>query len=306
MENLSMPRKIVLLMCIALMSFGLNAQRHEIGVKSGLAYLVGDIGATEYVFQSPITERMTDIDYPFFELPVTIGIMYRRNFNPYQSLRLDVGYSQVKFLDRRSDEIYRKNRGSQGINSGLDVNVLFEYNFFPVNNEQQRMLSPYIFGGLGFGIYGNRSLNVNVGFEKDASGNIVQNPDGSYPAIYSSQSRYETKMIIAVPFGIGLKYKFNYNWAVSLEAMFRPTFSDGLDYSAISSKDVDIAYSRERLQPESARSVLQQEPYTTEAKRIADEVINNVNVGNTNSKDWLNTITLGLSYSFGRPPCYCD
>ncbi|MGZ5211062.1 MAG: DUF6089 family protein [Kaistella sp.] len=24
-----------------------------------------------------------------------------------------------------------------------------------------------------------------------------------------------------------------------------------------------------------------------------------------NSKDWVNTISLGLTYSFGRPPCYC-
>ena len=22
-------------------------------------------------------------------------------------------------------------------------------------------------------------------------------------------------------------------------------------------------------------------------------------------KDWLNSVTIGISYAFGRPPCYC-
>ena len=24
-----------------------------------------------------------------------------------------------------------------------------------------------------------------------------------------------------------------------------------------------------------------------------------------NSTDWLNSLVIGVSYSFGRPPCYC-
>ncbi len=30
------------------------------------------------------------------------------------------------------------------------------------------------------------------------------------------------------------------------------------------------------------------------------------NLGNLNSKDWMNSMSLGLSYSFGGPPCYCQ
>ncbi|MFX4347614.1 DUF6089 family protein [Acinetobacter baumannii] len=29
-------------------------------------------------------------------------------------------------------------------------------------------------------------------------------------------------------------------------------------------------------------------------------------MGDQKSKDWMNTVSLGLTYSFGRPPCYCD
>ena len=72
------------------------------------------------------------------------------------------------------------------------------------------------------------------------------------------------KFGFAIPFGAGLKYKFNYNWALFGEFMFRATNSDTLDYS--------------------------------------DEY----NLGNLNSKDWMNSMSLGLSYSFGRPPCYCQ
>ncbi len=114
----------------------------------------------------------------------------------------------------------------------MKLQPIFDYNFLPVNEEQKSMLSPYIFGGIS-GLMFNTTLEGN-------------------------------KFGFAIPFGAGLKYKFNYNWALFGEFMFRATNSDTLDYS--------------------------------------DEY----NLGNLNSKDWMNSMSLGLSYSFGRPPCYCQ
>jgi hypothetical protein len=51
---------------------------------------------------------------------------------------------------------------------------------------------------------------------------------------------------------------------------------------------------------------LQTGEYLVEVKKRADDYAKNSAIGNTNSKDWVNTISLGVSYSFGRPPCYCD
>ena len=56
----------------------------------------------------------------------------------------------------------------------------------------------------------------------------------------------------------------------------------------------------------STKSLLQTEPFLTVAKQRVDDYLKSRNVGNINSKDWFNTISLGISYSFGRPPCYCQ
>ena len=51
--------------------------------------------------------------------------------------------------------------------------------------------------------------------------------------------------------------------------------------------------------------VTEQEYKDIAEARVA-KLLENRQIGNINSKDWVNTISIGLSYSFGRPPCYCD
>lgn len=112
---------------------------------------------------------------------------------------------------------------------------------------------------------------------------------------------------MAIPFGVGLKYKFNYNWALFGEFMFRPTFSDSIDYSVIDDSSVKITYNKDILADGSkSKSLLQESPYKEIAEAKAAELVKNRQVGNINSKDWVNSVSIGLSYSFGRPPCYCD
>ena len=193
----------------------------------GTSNLTGDIGKTKYI--NPLPDGNSFIKY---KLPFYGAIMYRMNFNPYQSVRFRLAYNRISFDDRYAQELYRANRGLYGTNSVYEASAIFDYNFLPVNEEQKSMLSPYIFGGIS-GLMFNTTLGGN-------------------------------KFAFAIPFGAGLKYKFNYNWALFGEFMFRATNSDTLDYS--------------------------------------DEY----NLGNLNSKDWMNSMSLGLSYSFGRPPCYCQ
>ena len=111
---------------------------------------------------------------------------------------------------------------------------------------------------------------------------------------------------MAIPFGIGLKYKFNYNWALFGEFMFRPTFSDSIDYSVIDTKNVKETFNKDIVVSGTTKSLLQESPYKEIAEARAAEILKNRQIGNINSKDWVNTVSLGLSYSFGRPPCYCE
>lgn len=223
-----MKRKTLVIIALFFINLFAHAQRHEIGIQLGTSNLTGDIGKTKYI--NPFPNSINDLaneGIPFYG-----AIMYRMNFNPYQSVRFRLAYNHIQFNDKYAQELYRASRGLYGTNSVYEASAIFDYNFLPVNEEQKSMLSPYIFGGIS-GLMFNTTLEEN-------------------------------KFGFAIPFGAGLKYKFNYNWALFGEFMFRATNSDTLDYS--------------------------------------DEY----NLGNLNSKDWMNSMSLGLSYSFGRPPCYCQ
>lgn len=223
-----MKRKTLVIIALFFINLFAHAQRHEIGIQLGTSNLTGDIGKTKYINPFPNNiNNLANEGIPFYG-----AIMYRMNFNPYQSVRFRLAYNHIQFNDKYAQELYRASRGLYGTNSVYEASAIFDYNFLPVNEEQKSMLSPYIFGGIS-GLMFNTTLEGN-------------------------------KFGFAIPFGAGLKYKFNYNWALFGEFMFRATNTDTLDYS--------------------------------------DEH----NLGNLNSKDWMNSMSLGLSYSFGRPPCYCQ
>ncbi len=273
-------------------------QRHEVGLQLGASNLVGDIGRTNYLFQKPFGDTSN------FGIPFYGGVLYRMNFNPYQTLRFNLGYSHVQFADGGAKEEYRRNRKLWGTNSIMEVDALFEYNFFPVNDEQTGMLSPYVFGGLGAMIASTPQLIVENDFRR--VNEVEQTP--LTPDDFETNIRYQSgkQMAIAVPFGVGLKYKFNYNWALFGEFMFRPTFSDSIDYSVIDDKNVKVSYNKDITVDGKNKSVLQESPYREVAEARTADILKQRQIGNTNSKDWVNSITLGLSYSFGRQPCYCN
>lgn len=290
-------RVSILLFLIAFIS--LQAQRHEIGVKMGMSNLVGDIGRTNFFLQKPFGDKISSYGIPFYG-----GVMYRMNFNPYQTLRFDFGYSHIQFADKYAKEQYRRNRNLGGTNSAIEASAIFEYYFFPVNNEQKSMLSPYVFGGLsGLLIGTNRATFVND-FKRVGATAVAPKNENDFTTTVTFESG--NKLTGAIPFGAGLKYKFNYNWALSGELLFRPTFSDAVDYSVIDKKDYRLTYNKDILQDGTNKSLLQQDPYKTVAEKRAADYLQNRSVGNVNSKDWINSITLSVTYSFGRPPCYCD
>ena len=71
-----------------------QAQRHELGIRFGASNIVGDIGKTNYILQALTTKSISK-----FGIPAYGGIIYRMNFNPYQTLRFDLGYNHVQFQD---------------------------------------------------------------------------------------------------------------------------------------------------------------------------------------------------------------
>ncbi len=298
-----MKKKSIVFFALFIGNLFVYAQRHEVGIQLGASNLVGDVGKTNYI--NPFPYNFNDIANS--GIPFYASFMYRLNFNPYQSVRFSLGYNHVQFNDKYAQELYRVKRGYYGGNSMYEASILFDYNFFPVNNEQKGLLSPYIFGGLSGIVFSSQQAVLYNDFMRNASG-MAQAPTSStdFNTTVSYTSK-KNKFSMAIPFGVGLKYKFNYNWAIFGEFMFRPTFTDGIDYSNLDGSDVKLTYNKEiPASTGSTKSLLQTDPYLTEAQKRADNYKNSTAIGNINSKDWVNTLSLGISYSFGRPPCYCD
>jgi len=297
-----MNRKLLFSLLAALGTVvSVKAQRHELGVRLGMSNLVGDIGKTNYLLQEPLDlSRASDWGVPFYG-----GLLYRFNFNPYQTIRLDLGYNQIQFSDKVAKEDYRRHRNAYGKNDVYEGSLVFEYNFFPVNNEQISMVSPYIFGGIGALVYDAPKATLNHDFRRDADG-VAQAPINELDFVTTAQYSTGTKTTVHIPFGVGLKYKFNHNWGIFAEATFRYTLTDQLDYSKILSKDVRSNYNADIKDPATNGSLLQSGAYYVVSKEREAEFTKGRNVGDTESRDWINTVSLGLTYSFGRPPCYCD
>ncbi|WP_283671232.1 DUF6089 family protein [Candidatus Ornithobacterium hominis] len=279
-------KKLFLSMLISF-SLSLQAQKHEIGGFLGATNLISDIGRTDYI--NPFPKEMSD----GYSIPIAVGLLYRLNYNPQHTLRFSLGYYNEAYNDKVAIEDYRYQRGYQFRNSIIEAAAVFEYNFFPINSEQERAYSPYIFGGIGGFLSNTPVVNVYHQFQRDALGMPIK---GGIP--FDSSIEYETKKNIgfSLPIGLGFKYKFGWNWVVSAEVGFRPTFNDNLDLSSPKDGNYHFFVENDLLKFYAENDVISRN----------NEILENTKIGNPSTNDWYVFSGLTLTYAFGRPPCFCD
>ncbi|WP_105245463.1 type IX secretion system protein PorG [Apibacter adventoris] len=281
-----MKKFLLLIIIIISSSVTVIAQRHEFGLSLGRANIIGDIGKTNYIEIFPMD---------LHRVPISVGLLYRLNLNNRQSLRFNLIYNKVYFDDYKASEDYRYDRDIKDDNKIIEGSALFEYYFFDINDIKRLGGSPYIFGGIAAYGYNDRKYTITH--------DLYKNPDGSlkYPSSpkdFDTKSSYSesNKVDFSIPFGVGFKLKFNYNWLLSFEVGARYTFQDNLDYSAIKTDKFTINTS----------SYLLDALYTDEINKRNAEIIGKHQTGNTyKSNDWYLIWGLNLTYTFGRPPCYC-
>lgn len=262
------------------------AQRHEIGVIGGGANVIGDIGRDNYINPMPVSYKSSKI---LNKLPIAVGILYRFNFNPHMGARFNLMYAKVIGNDAVAPESYKKDRNYSYNNSIIEASLLYEYNFFDINNEDGRKHSPYIFAGVGAFMYDKLSYNVNHTFKMDDLGVVIGEADEPTTEI-STKSEKETGF--SVPMGFGYKIKYKRNFVISAEVGFRYTQTDNLDHSFANYKDFSF-----NADPGLDQDVVNQ---------LNTSIVKSRQVGNTSNYDWYVFTGLTLTYTFGRPPCYCD
>ncbi|WP_413532691.1 DUF6089 family protein [Empedobacter brevis] len=256
----------VFTLCLSQIMF---AQRHELGIFAGGANVIGDVGKSSYINPFP---TKTESGGKIF-LPISIGGLYRFNINPQMGFRANISYSKVAAGDHRSKEQYKIDRNKNFRNNIIEGSLMFEYNFFNINDDQENAQSPYIFVGIGaFSAKGKEYDYDSTVSTEYPYGKIIE------------KTKYNTDL--SIPFGVGYKVRFNYNWILSFETGVRYTNVDYIDYNR--------GKFSERFKEAIADGTLSKDEYN---KRV---------YGNTSNNDWYVLTGVSLTYSFGRPACYCD
>ncbi|MFV0237294.1 MAG: DUF6089 family protein [Flavobacteriales bacterium] len=244
---------------VSILSF---AQRHEAGVFLGGANAIADVGNETFISPKGIA----------------LGGFYKQNLNERYSLRLNAAFGKLSMKDTESDEQYKIDRNLTRTSYIGEGSLIFEFNFFDFNGVHQNAHTPYLFVGIGGLSYKRQDLSIDLSTNNLGETHIETTASSSYD------------FATTLPFGIGYKYKFNYNWIIGAELGFRTTFTDNLD----------------KGDPQIVLNILDNSLSQEEIHSIERQITDTYKIGNKNSNDWYVFTGLTLAYTFGRSPCYCD
>lgn len=162
----------------------------ELGIQAGVGYYVGD--ASPHIFTNPLE---------------AYGVQFRYKFTKRWALQVKVAGQRISSYDYLFiEDLGPVRQDTKWTNQMLNADVMAEFNFlrFGASNEYDRRIkpyTPYIFLGIGGGIYGDGK--TNVGRKITGSGYL--------------------------PFGIGFKWKFHDRVGLNIAWQHNIYFADDLE-----------------------------------------------------------------------------
>ena len=137
-----------------------------------------------------------------------LGVLYRRNFNNYFSVRGAVHGGWLAGSDNPPYDALAQQRDTSFSISVVELSAVAEYHFLDwKNNIHLLRWTPYFFVGVGVSFFGAHG----------------EPPVGSTP-----QEGYSRTQPV-IPVGVGFKYMLTPVWVLSLEGGIRKTFTDYID-----------------------------------------------------------------------------
>ena len=175
----------------------------------------------------------------------SFGIITR--YTPQQRLtfRLSAQYGQIEGRDDWYED-RGKSRNLSFESDLWDFTGAFEYNLTTLDRKKKSGVIPYVYSGLSV-------------FKFNPKAKFVYNPNGEManyltPAVYAELADRDGEMVelqplgtegqettefndrkryaltqVAIPVGVGLKFKLNHNWLIGVDYGMRFTFTDYLD-----------------------------------------------------------------------------
>lgn len=238
LRNLVGKNLLLLLICFSFLShsysqsflLGTGKTKWEAGVNFGPSFFLGDLGGNK----GKGTNSLKDLNLQFTKLMKGAFItMYPSN---WWGFRLAADYTYLEGDDAAIktngiDELWRKQR-----NLNFKTNVweaygaleIFPTMFFYRKSEYEPRLRPY--GLLGIGLF---HFNPK-GSLTDAAGNTTWyklqplRTEGEGMSQYPASKPYKLTQV-NIPLGAGIKYFFSDRMNMSMEVLYRKTFTDYID-----------------------------------------------------------------------------
>ena len=203
-----MRKRLLLISFVVLTLVNLKSQNHkwEVGPTIGISNYFGDI----------IPSNGGDFSTSKF----AFGGFLRLNLHPNIALRGSILRGSIGADDRDYDALRRQrgfNFSSPLTEGAIRVELdLFGHRRYPDSLRFRKILSPYVFAGIGAGF-----------FNPDTDYNIENNPNRLQ--IQRDQDTKTDKGYLVVPFGGGLKLDLSDRWTAGLELSLVPPFTDLID-----------------------------------------------------------------------------
>ena len=203
---------------------------HSIGVNLGTTNYVGELDPDAAIF-SPA----------FYYTRYNFGVCYVRRYKANISWRINGSYGRIagddyKNADYTADDIHRKLRNLSFRNHILEVKADVIYDFIGHHTRfpKRPQYVPYAFLGIAYFHHnpqGQRSNGDWVNLKPLSTEG--QGLPGTNKKPYSLHQ-------IAIPVGLGIRYKLGKQWDLAFEAGWRITFTDYLDDVSTSYTDRDL------------------------------------------------------------------
>jgi hypothetical protein len=224
----------IILLALLFYSCSVSAQRYELGIMGGGANMIGDVGSTQYINpNSPAA-----------------GILFRWNSSMRYAWRASLIHSNLRAEDQLSSDLYRQSRNYSVTNRLTALSLGLEFNHLKFNLHRfGGQWSPYLFSGV-----------------------TIYHAHAQRGSVFASVPVSQEEWGLAVPVGVGVKWRPKTYLVFSLESTLHTTFTDNLDGS------------------------------NPKNDKFADLNPGDY-FGNPNSQDWFLWTGLTLTYTFGQKPC---
>ncbi|MFP5079981.1 DUF6089 family protein [Pedobacter sp. JCM 36344] len=212
---MSYKARLFILLISMGMASGLHAQVLEIGVGAGGAGYIGDLNQ----------------DNNFKISGISAGAYLKGNLDPYWAIGVHYNYGRIKADDLKSSNEQFKMRGLN-FNSDLhELSLQMEFNFLEYYaGGGTKRFTPYIFTGIGLlffspkGVYRDPATDDNEWYRLRFY-------------MTEGQSRSYRNFALAIPYGVGTKFRLKDNWGLFTQVGYRTAFTDYID-------DVSDSYPR--------------------------------------------------------------